>query len=467
MYNFNYVSGDPFVEAGRKVIIKRIEKDTVSKVEIINLINWALVFYVEKWKGKLNSLFLNSTITQPAFKGKEKEKTIEYFEEVFSEDSDVGFCDSCGRKSKLTKINRTNMPLTGGNSNPNFNSNFVKTTKFCVECVTALFFMPFSIMETQGMNLVFNTQSKELYDIWLDETLTNTISSFESNSIVKAKRNMNIKNQLYYLAEKFSELDDESIIEKNNFDFYHFTNFGATPSCSYLTLPKSVILFLMKIVKDNNFEGYESTMFSNRNKRGVLREEWNNFISKNYYFKKNKEFYDSKKNKYFTKSKKEVIEVESSDIVQRYNKVIDKLIKNESILVNLRYSKVSSRLAKNYCERVLHMNKERVNSILDLADKIAILIKEQDNVKYLYNIEKSRQLYEFRGNLVKLMRINSKNGSDKPLFTTEEFIYKILPDGESWYDCKDLMLIRLYENLHDWMNKNDIEEDTNDMEDII
>ena len=37
--------------------------------------------------------------------------------------------------------------------------------------------------------------------------------------------------------------------------------------------------------------------------------------------------------------------------------------------------------------------------------------------------------------------------SDKPLFTAEEMVLQILPNRESWYETKDILLIALYEKL--------------------
>ena len=37
--------------------------------------------------------------------------------------------------------------------------------------------------------------------------------------------------------------------------------------------------------------------------------------------------------------------------------------------------------------------------------------------------------------------------SDEPLFTAEEMVLQILPNGESWYETKDILLIALYEKL--------------------
>jgi CRISPR-associated protein Cst1 len=45
-----------------------------------------------------------------------------------------------------------------------------------------------------------------------------------------------------------------------------------------------------------------------------------------------------------------------------------------------------------------------------------------------------------------------KRGSDGVLFTLEEYVEDLFPDGNlGWRETQDLLLFRIYENLHDWL----------------
>lgn len=453
LLNFDYISGDPFIEAGRRVVINRIQKKQVVLQEIMELIKWALTFYVDKWHGKLNQISLNGTITQPAYKGKQKEKTIEYFNSVFENMGlNHGNCRTCGRLASLFPADRSIMPLTGSNTNPNFHPCFEKGIMICPECLVSLFFLPFAVMNV-GNCLMINTISDELFECWLEETLMLTIGqNIFNEGIVNGKMKL-LQNQLYELAKKFANLD-RKILEQENIVFYYFTNFGASPECSLIQLPKGLVLFLQRITteRQNIGDDFVGIVFSNiMSRNSTYAEEWNRFIWKHYVVKKEKEFYDQSTNEYYQKNKKSVEVLSHEGIIQRYNPIIERLVQGKSILKNLRKSKISSGLAVIYCKEVLRMEKERIATLIQLADKIGSMIEKQNRADILINLEKCRNISSFRLALLKAMKRYVKTESEEPLFTTEDYLYRILPDGEPWTNARDLILIRLYERLHKWL----------------
>ena len=105
------------------------------------------------------------------------------------------------------------------------------------------------------------------------------------------------------------------------------------------------------------------------------------------------------------------------------------------------------------------MDKDRIKVLIQLADKIAGLIEAQDKSDILIDLQKSRNPWEFRLALFKAMRLYAKTGKEEPLFNTEEYLYKIFPDGEPWTDARDLILVRLYEKLHKWLSNKNIDSD--------
>ena len=71
-------TGDPFADAGGFAIEYLSEK--FPEKDILELIDYITKIYVEKWGGKLDAFFLNSKITNNAFKGNKKiEETKKYF----------------------------------------------------------------------------------------------------------------------------------------------------------------------------------------------------------------------------------------------------------------------------------------------------------------------------------------------------------------------------------------------------
>lgn|GEM_PF-1202291 len=459
--DFDYISGDPFVEAGRRVVVERTGKRRVEVEEIRKLIDWALSYYVDKWNGKLNPISLNGPITQPAFKGNNRkiEETIKYFDRIYNQIGyEEGNCQVCGRLDNLFPADRSNMPLTGSNTNPNFHSYFSKGIMLCAECLTSLFFLPFAVINAGKCLLVINTLSDDIFKYWMEETLYKTVHALNSEGMAESRKKI-LSNQLYYLADRFSALD-ENIIRKESINLYYFTNFGASPECTFITLPKSVILFLKGIKEEKrNISGdFAAIVFSNMmRKDSTVLEEWNSIIWKNY--RKNNAIFDQQKNEYLIKERKNLVTVSREEVSQWYNPIIEKLINNENILSYLRQAKVSSTLAVYYCLEVLKMDKDRIKVLIQLADKIAGLIEAQDKSDILIDLQKSRNPWEFRLALFKAMRLYAKTGKEEPLFNTEEYLYKIFPDGEPWTDARDLILVRLYEKLHKWLSNKNIDSD--------
>jgi len=77
-------TGDPFADVGGSVIRYLMEKH--PEKDILELIEYMAKIYVNKWEGKINPFFLNSAITQPAYKGDVKIKeTIKYFTSLIKE----------------------------------------------------------------------------------------------------------------------------------------------------------------------------------------------------------------------------------------------------------------------------------------------------------------------------------------------------------------------------------------------
>jgi CRISPR-associated protein Cst1 len=118
---------------------------------------------------------------------------------------------------------------------------------------------------------------------------------------------------------------------------------------------------------------------------------------------------------------------------------------------NQRITLVPIEIPIAYCLEVRRMKKERIDAVLALADRICDMVKKENAPKLLYPIESARYIYHFRASLLKLLKKNISMGEAQPLFTTDDFIHKLLPDGEPWTDVRDLMLIRIYEKLHEFL----------------
>src|SRR5579859_7840835 len=118
-------TGDPFADTGGYVIKYLSEK--FPEKNVLELIEYIAKIYVNRWGAKINPFFLNSAITQPAFKGDTKIKeTLKYFKSLLEEKDYVeeGYCRISGQKTKLFKAGRDNSIMSGSGTFVNFHHSF-------------------------------------------------------------------------------------------------------------------------------------------------------------------------------------------------------------------------------------------------------------------------------------------------------------------------------------------------------
>ena len=96
------------------------------------------------------------------------------------------------------------------------------------------------------------------------------------------------------------------------------------------------------------------------------------------------------------------------------------------------------------------MEREQIKLIGRIADAVFELSRMENNYKkYLVLLEAAGKAYEFRGALLKIIKANYRNSAKEPLIRMEEYVTYLFPDGQYWGEVRDLLLIHLYEKLHD------------------
>lgn len=117
-------TGDPFVDAGGYALAEFANH--FPELDILELIMKATDIYVDRWDSKINPFFLNSKITQPAFKGnKKKKENKRYFLSLLkNEGGKEGICRITGRKGLVFSGGRDNSILSGSRTFVNFHHDF-------------------------------------------------------------------------------------------------------------------------------------------------------------------------------------------------------------------------------------------------------------------------------------------------------------------------------------------------------
>jgi CRISPR-associated protein Cst1 len=98
------------------------------------------------------------------------------------------------------------------------------------------------------------------------------------------------------------------------------------------------------------------------------------------------------------------------------------------------------------------METKRIETLKRVGDELADYIKETDNVKRLTQLEQASNYGTYRNILRFIIRERVRRGAEEPLFSLDEYVNDLFPDGNmNWRETQDLLLFRIYETLHTWL----------------
>jgi len=448
--DFSKQVGDPMVEIGRLGLVEFCKKDKFENIEEFRVyIERLFNIYTFKTSGRIgqvfssNSKFTNQSLVRSFKTDKEKQKArlkfaLKLYDELIKE-SYNGYCLSCGKKDNLCSVNKTIFPLTSGNSNTNFTSNFSNKFLMCKECMSSLFFAPINMQKTAGRMGFMISNNYEINEFWSEENIIEFNANIIKNldSLIDSKTNI-FENFIYEIIE---ELQEEELF--GDITFYLISNVDKGSEISVVHILENQMRFLHSV----------APKFFKRELPTKQKDEWNYLIFKysakdsSGKFRTRKESIDGKSKT--IKFKEEIIDNKNyKSTIKYFNPLISSFIQGKSILGFFKRNRCSWNLTKIYLKEIKGMREERVNVLKKVADNLQ-LFNEDDATFYkkiIRPIEITKSQTEFRENLRILMR-KFMSKSDKPLFTVDEMVMYILPSGESWYETKDILLIALYEKM--------------------
>ena len=444
------ITGDPFIDAGSmaaEAIFDKLGLKEATKENWLKVIDWAATIYQDKWGSAIDAISLNGVVTHNQKRKRARKEAITFYQKIFSNQNPYkwpairGWCRGCGSHELLFGGGRDILPLSGSGAFLNFHHAHENGLFLCKHCVASLFFVPFSVLQCGKNIALLQTRTKPLREFWKKNTVMQNLGDIavgKSQGILRSPYN-NVKNALFGLVNnlitEWHSAKKEFVAE--DLRLFYFTNFGANPECEIYDLPADVFHFLW-IVSDPAVPH--------------VYDAWKTFVRRNYRIR-DADFDEDTRS--WKKSKgKSKSELSEKDYLNSPNFVYQRLLSGKNILSLMyvqrqRKTLVPIEIPKAYLLEVRHMKKERIDAVLLLADRICEIIRAEKAPKLLYPIESARVVYEFRAGLLKLFKKNMQLGNEEPLFTTEDYLYKLLPDGEPWSDVRDLLLIRIYEKLHD------------------
>ncbi|MDR2080369.1 MAG: hypothetical protein LBP54_00575 [Campylobacteraceae bacterium] len=441
--DFSKPVGDPIVEIGRQGLIVFCKKNQFTNFEELKkAVEKLFNIYVFKTSGRIGQIFSsNSKFTHNSTSNNLNERfrqSIELYETLANESKD-GYCLACGKKNDLCSVNKTILPLTTGNSNVNFTSNFSNQFLVCKKCMTSLFFAPSNMQKVAGRMAFLISNNNDINKYWSEQNIQkfniNTIK--QDDSLVDSKTNIFenfIYETMYYLQKKglFGDIT-----------FYLISNVDKESDIEIIHVYENQIRFIYEVAPDF-FKDELPT--SSKNEWNSLIYKYSSFDSNNAY-RTRTETIDGKK--VIVKFQEEVVQNKNFQATMKYfNPLINSFIQSKSLLRFFVKNYSSWRLTQIYLRGIRGMREERLKVLKSIAEKLQALNEGNKDFlkKIIFPIEKTKSQGELREKLRELMKkILLKTG--QPLYTVDDMVFEILPNGESWQETKDILLIALYGEL--------------------
>lgn len=431
--------GDPFVDSGLEAIKLLADKEMIecSEETLKNISDELVELYLTSaWSTELQSIFPNSSYIQFAKNYNREEKSKEFLYELIEAinkpNNSNGYCVFCGNPSYNRKEDKpfvkTHIPLVGSSGFTNFFPSFKNGIDVCARCALAVQFAPILFYKTGGKPSCVSCNNRDVLNVFGEECIE-YINEHKVTGEFKSKKTSGMfdegfkspQNALFHLAYKLSNRYKKLGILKENEELviYRVDNYNQNPAgVSIYKLPSNIFRFVISVMNSPDY-----------------KKSWYELLYKHYQGKQN----------------------EKSDLPiwkTNYNTIHDYLLKNQSILWAFRDNDnkkptVPWAIVGHYMELVRNMNKQRLEAIKNLADKIAVCIDETNNKKRVNDIVSAKDFSTFRNQLRLVFRDWQKAGKEEPMITYDEYVSTIIPDDYSnWKDVQNLIVIRLYEKLH-------------------
>lgn len=445
-------TGDPFADTGGCVI--RYLWILYPEIDIDELIEFVTKIYVNDWEGKLNTFFLNSKITQPAFKGIRKiDETIKYFDSIIkeSEKGETGYCRITGRNVKLFNAGRDNSIMSGSGTFINFHHRFESGLKLSKEALIRMHFVPLGSLLLIGKIALLKSNDEVLSNFFAENNVKQNLANVRNGlkeGVVKSEFK-NPANALFDFVHKaISQISTYKSLEgKASISLYHFTNFGASPEIEIYQLPATVFLFYSRCNKIN------------------YRQDWLNFVISHYSNSKIKGAFYNRNDETFKVEKKGKIESINYDEYKTWtNRIYNKLLYGQSIVPEFyRWSKNGNKLhfdiIRIYLQNIRNMKKETIDKLLELADFIINDRSEDEIKKLISKLNGASKAHELRRFLLGLVSENYSKDNDRPLITVKDYTDYLFSDTGNTGELRDVLLIAIYQKMHELNLKVEIPEE--------
>ena len=434
---YEKLMGNPFVDAGVCGICEWLghsvqpEQITIDDLEQV-IDDVAPMMQTDAGWRNLHGVFPNSVLTNAAYRKQDQvellKKECKAYLDTIVELEQTGDCMGCGRRTANAWLSRTNIPLTGSRKLRNFYPTFAEGAGYCSACAFAIQLSPFVFVATGGKFLTLHSNSWKALRSWA-RVCVSDIRQQQLQQDIKGCYNpgyANPRNGLFYMAREMVQFQEMRTDENITMQVYCFTNYNQGPELEIYYMPAPVFKFL-RIVYQSEF-----------------KTAWQGIVRSTYMVNWNK-----------VKSEE--------DYKNRTNLVYEFLLEDRSILRfflyrNSRKIRGNWELLSLYLKEVRTMEQTQLEKIKQVGDLIAKCIQKSESDKRLNQLERAKSYGECRNILRYVIRDRIQQGAPEPLFSIDDYMEYLFPTSDSfaatpWRETRDLLLFRIYEQLHDWLKE--------------
>ena len=473
-----HYTGHPLVDVGVATIAAFVGKrdpTTITEADLDKVADFmARQYVVDPLKSFLTVAFPNSGFTNPAFR-KTPEKRDEYAKRilhgykantirlpercVFTGKPVVGIAFS--KNLPPGRAFRQHIPLLTGEDVINFFPWGDAGLPVSGEALLAIQAFPLGCAKCGGRLLAVHSDNPDLIQDFASEFLQENRRAIQlaqrsgNKKIPEAKSSAKTLLIETLLKVEQSRRDEAREYRPSSVTAYHLSNLGATPSLDIYHLPLELTGFLSQIVGPN------------------YKAEWNAIAHRAWWLSQPKK-----------KSKKKEEDTQEEDTRPRRNILYEDLfqlpgnarefVRRYFLRIPVRtrseedprrtYSLrdeaglVSWKLTELLLRRVMNMDKDRIQQIRELGDRLADYVSKENDRKFFTTFFAERNYEFFRNALIRANMAWVRHGHP-PLITLDPYI-QVFEEGDDvargdWRLARDLVLIRMVERLYqqEWLGK--------------
>lgn len=355
-------------------------------------------------------------------------------------------CAFTGKEAYL-RVNRDMLPMFNGRGIINFSPRGESGIPVSAEILLALHAMPLGCLITQGALLAVESDDSALMFAYVRENLNLNKEFSQMAHLEKVPNWSSYKTRLMDVLVKAQKDASPQAVEDSNFKrspsltAYHFSNYGASPRLQIYPLASNVV-------------GFISTV-----NHGRLSPAWKQIVSRAWHEEKTLgEELQSPAPKI---TQRNFIYEDLFDLPEGTRRFIRTYLFRQRLIehtfktdprktysLKAEQDLVSWDLTDFFLRRIMLMQKDRVESIRYLADRLADHIHKNRDKRLLRDLYMVRRYWQFRNILLRACKNNQES---EPLCPFDTYI-KIFEEDQDferpdWGLARDLLLIRIFEQL--------------------